>query len=148
MEAASLRTCCFKRVDAAICYYGGGIDGCLQLADKISQPIMFHYAMQMAILRKIACAKSKKAAFTQHNKAIFHDYAATDHGFNCWAVLPLSTSKPPPGSRSQLGCFIPTSLENSNLYLGALVLRSGCFIKHPHDYLHSKPALKGFFERL
>jgi len=31
----------------AICYYGGGIDGLLAgLADKISQPIMFHSPLQ------------------------------------------------------------------------------------------------------
>jgi carboxymethylenebutenolidase len=79
----AFRTAALSDVDAAICYYGGGIDGCLQLADKINQPIMFHYAMQDGHITQDAVQKVK-AAFTKHNNAIFHDYAATDHGFNCW----------------------------------------------------------------
>ncbi len=70
-------------VDAAVSYYGGGIQNNLELASKISQPILFHYAGLDKIIPEDAVAKVK-ARFAGQNSTLFYDYPDVDHGFNCW----------------------------------------------------------------
>jgi len=69
--------------DAAVCYYGGGIQNNLQLAAQIEQPILFHYAQLDQLIPSDAVAQVK-AAFADKPQAEFFDYAGVDHGFNCW----------------------------------------------------------------
>ncbi|TCK02651.1 dienelactone hydrolase family protein [Marinobacterium mangrovicola] len=70
-------------VDAAIAYYGGGIHGALDLAEKITQPILFHHAENDKMISADAVADIK-AAFAGSDNARFFDYPGVDHGFNCW----------------------------------------------------------------
>lgn len=69
--------------DAAVAYYGGGIQNNLDVADKITQPILFHYAELDGFIPQTAVA-DVKAKFAGRANARFFDYAAADHGFNCW----------------------------------------------------------------
>ncbi|MGO4894316.1 dienelactone hydrolase family protein [Flavobacterium sp. W21_SRS_FM6] len=77
------RTAAGSQVDAAVCYYGGGIDRCLELSEQLTLPIMFHYAKNDSHISQAAVSKVK-SAFKDKAKAIFYDYADTEHGFNCW----------------------------------------------------------------
>jgi carboxymethylenebutenolidase len=79
----AFRTAAITDIDATVCYYGGGIDKCLPLSDKITKPIMFHYALNDGHITQDA-VKTVKAAFSKKHNAVFYDYAQTDHGFNCW----------------------------------------------------------------
>jgi carboxymethylenebutenolidase len=69
--------------DAAVCYYGGGIQNNLDLAPRIQVPILFHYAELDAHIPATAVAAVKEA-FAGNDKAQFHVYPGVDHGFNCW----------------------------------------------------------------
>jgi len=69
--------------DAAVAYYGGGIQNHLDVADKVRQPILFHYAGQDAHIPPSAVAEVK-ARFAGKADATFFDYPAAEHGFNCW----------------------------------------------------------------
>lgn len=71
-------------VDAAICYYGGGIQGQLERAGSVKCPILFHYAAKDGFIPPDAVASVKKA-FEGKPNAEFHVYDGVDHGFNCWA---------------------------------------------------------------
>lgn len=71
------------KVDAAVSYYGGGIQGCLELAEKIMQPILFHYAGLDKMIPPEA-VESVKGAFGGRDNATFFEYPDADHGFNCW----------------------------------------------------------------
>ncbi|WP_375138770.1 dienelactone hydrolase family protein [Piscinibacter defluvii] len=70
-------------VDAAVCYYGGGIAGQLELAPQIRCPILFHHAQQDASIPPEAVAAVRAAM--AHAPAQFHDYPGAQHGFNCWS---------------------------------------------------------------
>jgi carboxymethylenebutenolidase len=70
-------------VDAAACYYGGGIQNQLDAAPSVQVPILFHYAALDAHIPADA-VNAVKTAFAGHSNAVFHDYAGVDHGFNCW----------------------------------------------------------------
>jgi carboxymethylenebutenolidase len=70
-------------VDAAVCYYGGGIQNHLDKAPAVKCPILFHYAALDAHIPATAVAAVKKA-FAGRNNAQFHVYEGVDHGFNCW----------------------------------------------------------------
>jgi carboxymethylenebutenolidase len=70
-------------VDAAVAYYGGGIQGQLDRAAAIACPLQFHYAghddhIPPAAVDQVRAALAGKVAE-------FHVYAAAMHGFNCWA---------------------------------------------------------------
>jgi carboxymethylenebutenolidase len=70
-------------VDAAVAYYGGGIQDMLDLAPQIRCPMQFHYGaldanIPLTAVDKVRAAMSGKAA------EVFV-YDAADHGFNCWA---------------------------------------------------------------
>jgi carboxymethylenebutenolidase len=70
-------------VDAVVSYYGGGIDQHLDIADQITQPILFHYADDDSHITpdKVAAVK---AAFAGRTNATFFNYPNAAHGFNCW----------------------------------------------------------------
>jgi carboxymethylenebutenolidase len=70
-------------VDAAVAYYGGGIQDQLELAPRISCPIMFHYGALDANIPLTAVDKVRAAV--QGKMAEVHVYDNADHGFNCWA---------------------------------------------------------------
>lgn len=70
-------------VDAAVCYYGGGIQTQLDLAPAISVPILFHYAALDDHIPPSAVA-AVQAAFAGKPSAQFHIYPGVGHGFNCW----------------------------------------------------------------
>jgi len=69
-------------VDAAVCLYGGGIQGDLDRVAKINVPMQFHYGEKDAGIPMDAVEKVK-AAFKGKN-AEFFVYPDAGHGFNCW----------------------------------------------------------------
>jgi carboxymethylenebutenolidase len=71
------------KADAIVCYYGGGIDQHLDLAERIHQPILFHYADQDSHIGQDKVARVK-ASFAGKDNAVFFDYPGCEHGFNCW----------------------------------------------------------------
>ncbi len=68
-------------VDAASCFYGGGIHDQLELAPRIACPIQFHYGARDAHIPMAAVEKVKDAVAGL--AAEVHVYDA-EHGFNCW----------------------------------------------------------------
>jgi carboxymethylenebutenolidase len=70
-------------VDAAVCYYGGGIDSQLGQAGKVSCPILFHFAEKDHYITRSA-VDAVKAAFGNAKNAVIETYPDVDHGFNCW----------------------------------------------------------------
>jgi carboxymethylenebutenolidase len=71
-------------VDAAVCYYPGGIEGQLGQVDKVKCPIMFHFAQNDDHISMDAVA-AVKTAFAGRSNATIEVYPSVDHGFNCWA---------------------------------------------------------------
>ena len=70
-------------VDAAVCYYGGGIQNNLGLAASVQVPILFHYAELGDHIPQEAVS-AVRDAFAAHQQARFHVYPGVGHGFNCW----------------------------------------------------------------
>ncbi len=70
-------------VDAAVAYYGGGIQDLLDLAPRIGCPTMFHYGARDANI-PLAAVERVRDAMQPRGAEIFV-YDAADHGFNCWA---------------------------------------------------------------
>ncbi|KVN23617.1 carboxymethylenebutenolidase [Burkholderia pyrrocinia] len=70
------------KVDAAVAYYGGGIQNALDVAGRVTQPILFHYAENDHGI-PLAAVDQVKAAFAGRDNAAFHLYAGAEHGFNC-----------------------------------------------------------------
>lgn len=70
-------------VDAAVCYYGGGIQNNLALAGSINCPILFHFAEKDGYIPPPA-VESIREAFKGKKNAVIETYADADHGFNCW----------------------------------------------------------------
>jgi carboxymethylenebutenolidase len=70
-------------VDAAVCYYGGGIHTQLDQAGKITCPILFHFAEKDHYIPKSA-VDAVKATFANAKNAVIETYPDVDHGFNCW----------------------------------------------------------------
>ncbi|CAB3799683.1 Carboxymethylenebutenolidase [Paraburkholderia caffeinitolerans] len=69
-------------IDAAVSYYGGGIHTQLDLADKIKQPMLFHYA-ELDHGIPLDAVGQVKERFAGRDNAEFHLYPGADHGFNC-----------------------------------------------------------------
>lgn len=69
-------------VDAAVAYYGGGIQDQLALAPKLQCPIQFHYASRDESI-PAAAVESVRAAVADKQAEIFI-YGGATHGFNCW----------------------------------------------------------------
>jgi carboxymethylenebutenolidase len=70
-------------VDAAVAYYGGGIQSQLDRAAAITGPVQFHYAEQddnipLDAVERVRAAMAGKGADV-------HVYPGAHHGFNCWA---------------------------------------------------------------
>jgi carboxymethylenebutenolidase len=70
-------------VDAAVCYYGGGIHTQLAQADKVRVPILFHFADNDGYI-PLSAVEAVQAAFKGHKDATVVRYPNVDHGFNCW----------------------------------------------------------------
>jgi len=70
-------------IDAAVAYYGGGIQDMLDLSPRIACPIQFHYGALDANIPLSAVDKVRAAM--QGRDAEVHVYHSADHGFNCWA---------------------------------------------------------------
>ncbi len=70
-------------VDAAVCYYGGGIHTMLDRAPSITAPILFHFAENDGHI-SMSAVDSVKAAFAGRENARIDVYPHVDHGFNCW----------------------------------------------------------------
>lgn len=69
-------------VDAAVSYYGGGIQNQLDLADKVKVPMQFHYAENDHGIPLSAVGEVKER-FAGRDNAEFHLYPNAEHGFNC-----------------------------------------------------------------
>jgi len=70
-------------VDAAVAYYGGGIQDMLELAPQICCPMQFHYGALDANIPLSAVDKVRAAMASKSAEVLVYDNA--DHGFNCWA---------------------------------------------------------------
>ena len=70
-------------VDAAVCYYGGGIHTALDEAAKISAPMLFHFAEKDSHIPASA-VQAVRDAFTGRDNVMIEVYKDADHGFNCW----------------------------------------------------------------
>jgi carboxymethylenebutenolidase len=70
-------------IDAAVCYYGGGIHAALDLAPKIKAPLLFHFAEKDGFIPSSA-VDAVRATFAGRDNVMFEVYAGVDHGFNCW----------------------------------------------------------------
>ncbi len=70
-------------IDAASCWYGGGIQNQLESVARIACPMQFHYAGDDPNIPPDAVERVK-SAFAGRN-AEFHTYPGAHHGFNCWA---------------------------------------------------------------
>lgn len=70
-------------VDAAVAYYGGGIQNQLDLAPKIACPIQFHYGELDTHIPLTAVDAVREAVVDKD--AEVHLYPGAEHGFNCWA---------------------------------------------------------------
>jgi carboxymethylenebutenolidase len=75
------RLACRNAVDAAVSYYGGGIDQQLADAAKIKIPLLMHFADTDNYIPMPAIEKIRQAVAPA--KAIVHVYKGVDHGFNC-----------------------------------------------------------------
>jgi carboxymethylenebutenolidase len=75
------------QVDAAVAYYGGGIQDQLQLAPAIACPIQLHYGDRDAAIPLEAVERVRAALQPQLDtgRAELHVYDDAGHGFNCWA---------------------------------------------------------------
>lgn len=68
-------------IDAAVGYYGVGIDGKANEAGKIKKPLMLHIAAADAYVDAKAQA-AIHAALDGNPHVVLHDYAGADHGFS------------------------------------------------------------------
>ena len=83
MVKLAYRTAATGNVDAAVAYYGGGIQQHLNVANRITKPILFHYAGLDTHIPQSAVT-DVKGSFAGRANATFFDYPDADHGFNCW----------------------------------------------------------------
>ncbi len=70
-------------VDAAVCYYGGGIHTMLDRAPDIKVPMLMHFAEKDGHI-SLAAVASIQAAFKGRDEVRIDVYPSVDHGFNCW----------------------------------------------------------------
>lgn len=69
-------------VDAAIAYYGGGIQNQLQRADDINVPLLMHFGAADSHIPLDAVQKIAER-FEDNDDVEVHVYAGAEHGFNC-----------------------------------------------------------------
>jgi carboxymethylenebutenolidase len=67
-------------IDASVAYYGGGIDGHLDEAHGIANPLLLHFAEQDHFINAAARAKIVEA-LKDNPRVTIHTYAGVDHGF-------------------------------------------------------------------
>lgn len=67
-------------VDAAVSYYGVGLDTKVGEADAITKPLLMHIAEEDGFVDKSAQAKIHKA-LDAHDQITLYDYAGVDHAF-------------------------------------------------------------------
>ena len=72
-------------VDAAVAYYGGGIQGQLDRAAALACPVQFHYAGHDDHIPPAAVEQVRQAMAAAGKHAELHVYPDSMHGFNCWA---------------------------------------------------------------
>lgn len=70
-------------VDAAVCYYGGGIHTMLDRVSSIKVPMLLHFAEKDGHIPMTA-VESVQAAFKGRDEVRIDVYSDADHGFNCW----------------------------------------------------------------
>lgn len=70
-------------VDAAVPFYGGGIQNNLQEAAAIEVPVQFHYGALDAHIPPEAVQQVREAVAGKRAEVFVYEQA--DHGFNCWA---------------------------------------------------------------
>lgn len=71
---------CRTDIDAAVGYYGVGIDGLLGEKNSIAHPVMLHIAGEDGFVDK-ATQQRMHEGLDDHPKVTLHDYAGEDHGF-------------------------------------------------------------------
>ena len=76
-------TAATAQVDAAVAYYGGGIQNQLALAPQVACPIQFHYGEKDDHIPPEAVEAVRDAM--AEKDAEIHVYPGAHHGFNCWA---------------------------------------------------------------
>ncbi|SFU72794.1 dienelactone hydrolase family protein [Pseudoduganella namucuonensis] len=69
-------------VDAAIAYYGGGIQNALDRADGIRLPLMLHFGGKDSHI-PMSAVKSVAERFAEQDNVEIHVYPEAEHGFNC-----------------------------------------------------------------
>ncbi len=69
-------------VDAAVGYYGGGIDQSLDDAKNLHCPIMLHFGEKDSHITMPAVEKIKEALHDKGHVEVYV-YKGADHGFNC-----------------------------------------------------------------
>jgi len=70
-------------VDAAVCYYPGGIQNRLAEAGKIKCPLLFHFAGNDSHI-PAAAVEAVKQTFAGRGGVRIDVYPGANHGFNCW----------------------------------------------------------------
>lgn len=70
-------------VDAAVCYYGGGIHTMLDRAADIKVPMLMHFAEKDGHI-PMSAVEAVQSAFVGRSEVRIDVYADVDHGFNCW----------------------------------------------------------------
>ena len=73
-------TACRTDIDAAVGYYGVGIDGLLGEKHAIANPVMLHIAGDDGFVDK-ATQQKMHEGLDDHPKVTLHDYPGEDHGF-------------------------------------------------------------------
>jgi carboxymethylenebutenolidase len=73
-------TACRTDIDAAVGYYGVGIDGLLDEASNIKAPLVLHIAEEDGFVDKDAQARMH-TGLDGNPKVTLYDYAGVDHAF-------------------------------------------------------------------
>ena len=69
-------------VDAAVAYYGGGIQNQLDKADAVNVPLLMHFGGKDSHIPADA-VKSIAERFGERDNVEIHVYTEAEHGFNC-----------------------------------------------------------------
>ena len=78
----SYRLACKNAVDAAVAYYGGGVDAVADRAAQLKTPLMMHFGEKDGHISAEAVEKMKKALAEKRDASVLV-YAGADHG---WCV--------------------------------------------------------------
>ncbi|GHB17468.1 dienelactone hydrolase family protein [Salinicola rhizosphaerae] len=71
-------------VDAAICYYAGGVTQFLDRAGELAVPTQFHFGAEDDHI-PLEHVELTRKAFIGNPEVEVHLYEGAEHGFNCWA---------------------------------------------------------------